>query len=209
LLFYGVSRPTPQEGRSYQMDALANLRRAGDLQMVCTTLFYLSISAGLFEGLLEETLAFQQEATEIAEELGSTFHKELLWGAMGGTLYLLGEVVEAERYSRQALFNSRRVGVRSDSIYWIIFVLACCATSNEDYVRGAQLVGVHEAIERELSEPLRGFWSPLEIEMRKRNNERLAEALGVAEFGRLRGIGGGLTLDRMIDLALARIQINQ
>ncbi len=208
LLTYGITRPTPQEGRGYQLEALANLRRAGDLQMVCTTLFYLSNSA-LFEGLLEETLAFQKEATEIAVELDSPFHKELLWGAIGGTLYLLGEVVEAERYSRQALFNSRRVGARSDSIYWIIFVLACCATSKEDYVRGAQLVGVHEAIERELPEPLRGFWSPLEIEMRRRNNECLAEALGVAQFERLKGIGGELTLDQMIDLGLARIQIIQ
>jgi hypothetical protein len=143
---------------------------------------------------------------ELAEELGSMFHLRILWGNHGVFCYLLGEVEGAERYSRRSLVSARRLGLRLDESAWNFFVLACCATSNGDFARAAQLTGAHDAIDSGLPEPSRGIWSPLEIEMRDRDRARLVEALGQAEFERASAVGRGLTLDEVADLALGRVR---
>jgi tetratricopeptide (TPR) repeat protein len=202
----GHVQPSPEGGREFYLEALAYFRQAGDLLWVCSTLLHLSI--GLLTDLeqVRDARAVAEEAMELAEELGSMFHLRILWGNHGVFCYLLGEVEGAERYSRRSLVSARRLGLRLDESAWNFFVLACCATSNGDFARAAQLTGAHDAIDAGLPEPSRGIWSPLEIEMRDRNRARLVEALGEADFERASTVGRGLALDKVADLALGRFR---
>ncbi len=158
-------------------EALRLLRLSGDLKWVCTALVFLSISSGLEAGNLPLTRALSEEAMAIADELGSSWHSRLLWSNHGVTLFLLGEVDEAEQFSRRALLTSRRIGMVPGITAWMIFTLACCATSKGDAIRGAQLTGAHDALTDSLFESARGFWSALEIEMRENNRVAPAKRL--------------------------------
>jgi hypothetical protein len=149
-------------------------------------------------------IARSKEAIELAEELGSTFHLNALWTNLGVDCYLAGEVDDAERHSRSAVLSARRLGLPLNDSN--VFVLACCATSNGDFVRGSQLTGAHDAMDAGLPESLRSYWTPLEIKMRDLNRARLVEALGEEEFERASAVGRGLPLDRVADLALGRVR---
>jgi len=188
-------------------EALRLLRQSGDLTWVCLALVFLSISGGLGEGNLSLTRTLSEEAMAIADELGSSWHSRLLWSNHGVTLFLLDEVDEAEQFSRRALLTSRRIGVQPAMTAWIVFTLACCATSRGDAVRGAQLTGAHDALVDSLSEIGRGLWSALEIEMRENNRAALREALGEPEYERRLAIGRALGLDRLVDYALGRVAV--
>ncbi|HVB51631.1 MAG TPA: adenylate/guanylate cyclase domain-containing protein [Acidimicrobiales bacterium] len=193
--------------RAIHTEALRLLRQVGDLQWVCNALVFLSISSGLGAGDPGEARSLSEEAMAIAEQLESSWHSRLLWANHGVTLYLLGEVDDAEEFSRRALLTSRRIGIQMSTTAWMIFVLACCATSRGDFVRGAQLTGAHDALTANLSETGQGYWSALEIEMRENNRAALREALGEAEYERLLAIGRELSVDRLVDYALGRVAV--
>lgn len=193
--------------RVLHTEALRLLRLAGDLQWVCNALVFLSISGGLEADDPGEARSLSEEAMAIAEQLGSSWHSRLLWANHGVTLYLLGEVDGAEDFSRRALLTSRRIGIQVGTTAWIIFVLACCATSRGDAVRGAQLTGAHDALVESLSETGQGYWSPMELAMRSNNRATLREALGETEYERRLAVGRELNLDRLVDYALRRVDV--
>lgn len=204
LLALSMYQPSLGKGQELQLEALTKLREAGDLLWVCNTLVILSLSGGLFEGDLDVARSLTEEALEYAERIGSTWHTQLLWTNYGVMLVLLDELEQAEQFSRRALLELRRNGMNPSLLYWIIFALACCATRNGDAVRGAQLIGAHGVIEKRLPESSRGFWSPVEIEMRERNRSQLLEVLGGVEFEHWRATGSELSMDELTDLALRR-----
>ena len=205
LATFGVDHATGHAAD--HAEALRLLRSTGDLQWVCTALVFLSISGGLETGDLPLTRALSEEAMAIADELGSSWHSRLLWSNHGVTLFLLGEIDEAEQFSRRALLTSRRIGMVPAFTAWMIFTLACCATSKGDAIRGAQLTGAHDALTDCLFESAQGFWSSLEIEMRENNRVALRAALGTAEYERRLGIGRALSQDRLVDYALRRVSV--
>jgi predicted ATPase len=189
----------------YYSLALAEFRRQGNLHRICTALMGLSITGGLFAGDLNETKTLTMEAMEIAEQIGSQFHIQLLLSNLGVTLFLSGDIEESERFSRRALFTARRIGLNERVIFWCVFTLACCATVRGDFVRGAKLTGSHDAIEARILDAA-GFWTPIEIEMREHNRESLIDSLGVEEFERLADVGRRLSQDRLVDFSLGRMQ---
>jgi hypothetical protein len=146
----------------------------------------------------------QEEAIAIAEELGYLYHLLVLWTNCGVACYLLGELEAAQRYSSRALRLNRRRGRSAADSIWTVFALSCCATSEGDFVRAAQLVGAHDAISQALDETDDSNWSPLETEMRETNRARLVEALGEEAFDRARAAGAGLAFGRVVDVALGR-----
>ncbi|MGC2484815.1 MAG: adenylate/guanylate cyclase domain-containing protein [Acidimicrobiales bacterium] len=188
-------------------EALDLLRQAGDLQGVCSALVFLSISLGFAEGNLSFARTVSEEAMAIADDLGSAWHSRLLWSNYGVMLFLSGEIDAAEQFSRRALLTSRRIGVQPAITAWIVFTLACCATSRGDMVRGAQLTGAHEAFLESLAKSEQGWWSALELEMLESNRAALREALGESEYARLLAVGHALNLDRVVDYALRRIAV--
>ncbi len=190
----------------YFLETIDYLRGLGDLLSVCTALIGLSITGGLYAGDAREARALTDEALAIAEEIGSQFHTQILWINHGITIFLLGEVDEAERFSRRALFQARRLGFNPGNLYWIVFGLGCCATTRGDLERGAILLGAHDALGESLPGSF-GYWTPIEIAMRENNRNTLFYALGDEEFERLVAIGKGLSLDRVVEYGLGRVDV--
>ncbi len=202
-----LAQPSPAEGQAFCLEALVNSRQAGDLFYVCSAsarLSWTNPNQGTDLEWIRQVMAHGEEAIELAEELSSSFHLGILWSNQSIYCCLAGEIDEAERYSRRAALASRRLG-RPLNV-WNVFVLACCATSKGDFVRGAQLTGAHDAIDARLSESARGYWSPPEVAIRDRNRSQIVEALGQEEFERAGAVGRALTLDQVCDLALRRVQ---
>jgi predicted ATPase len=196
--------PTSHE---YYSLALTEFRRQGNFFKICTVLMGLSITDGFFAGDLNEAKSLTMEAMDIAEQIGSQLHIQLLLSNLGVTLFLLGDIDESELFSRRALFTARRIGLDERVIFWCVFSLACCATSRGDFVRGAQLSGSHDAMEARLLDAA-SFWTPIEIAMRERNRESLITSLGVEEFERLANVGRRLSQDQLVDFSLGRTQMS-
>ena len=192
------------EVREQILESLSLFRQLGDSFWVSAMLVYLSISH--FETMedVREGRALYEEAIELAEEIGSTFHRLILWCNSGIFSLLLGELDAAVQLEQRALRLSRRNGSLVSVDYWIVFTLACCATLQGNFLLGAQLTGAHDGIEERAIEPLGGYWPRLEIEARENNRVMLREALGDEEYERLITVGKGLSFDRVYDLALGR-----
>jgi len=205
LMVLGLVQDSPKTSQAYYLEALVKLREAGDLNWVCSTLVHLSNYNESDPEIIRQSKAFAEQGTELAEALGSTFHSTMCWSNHGSLCFLLGEIDEAERDSRRALQLARRYGGRLDFVALNIFILACSATRNEDFVRGGQLTGIHEAIDEQLSKSRTKHWSPEFIEVRDQNRARLTSVLGNEFLDRARTNGAGLSLDQLIDVALEQV----
>jgi tetratricopeptide (TPR) repeat protein len=201
-LIYAIA--SPPETRDEITEALALSRQLNDAYWVTHFLVFNSLALTDTLEDVRESRALNSEAMEVAEEIGSTFHRLILWSNAGSFSFFLGEIDVALQYSRQALRLSRRSGRSVGHEYWMLFTLACCATQQGDFLVGAQLTGAHDGIEERALEPLGGYWSPLEIAARENNRVTLREALGNEEYDRLIAVGKGLSVDRVYDLALGR-----
>ncbi len=199
------SRQSLGEVREQILESLTLFRQLGDSFWVSAMLVYLSISH--FETLedVREALTLYEEAMELAEEIGSTFHRLILWCNSGIFNLLLGEFDAAVQLGQRALRLSRRNGSLVSIDCWIVFTLACCATLQGHFLLGAQLTGAHDGIEERAIEPLGGYWPLLEIEARENNRVMLREALGDEEYERAIALGKSLSPDRVYDLALGRM----
>jgi predicted ATPase len=192
------------EAREYMHEALTIFRQLNDFYWVSLTLVFDSISHGETLEDVREARALNEEAMELAEEIGSTFHRLMLWSNSASFSFFLGEFDLAVQQGQRALRLSRRNGSPVSNDYWSIFTLACCATQQGHFLVGAQLMGAHEGIEERAIEPVGGYWSPLEIKARANNKVILREALGDEEYEREIAVGKGLSPDRVYDLALGR-----
>jgi predicted ATPase len=206
-LIRGLSANDFPTSHEYYSLALEELRRRGDAFDTCTALMGLSITGGLFQGDLNTSKSLTMEAMALAEQIGSQFHVRLLLTNLGVTLFLLGEIEESDRFNRRAVFTARRVGLNESIMSWCVFAMSCCATVRGDYVRGAILIGSHDAICDRIGDGV-GFWTPIEIDMRERNRETLMTSLGDQEFGRLNEVGRSLSPDQLVEYSLGRVQLD-
>jgi tetratricopeptide (TPR) repeat protein len=195
---------SPTETREQILDALAIFRQLNDSNWVSTMLQFLSLSLGETQEDVREARALNEEAIELAEEIGSTFHRMILWSNSASFSFFLGEFDLAVQQGRRALRLSRRNGSPAEVDYWTIFTLACCATQEGHFLLGALLTGAHEGFEERAIEPLGGYWSTLEILARENNRGMLRGALGDEEYERAISIGKSMSADRVYDLALGR-----
>jgi tetratricopeptide (TPR) repeat protein len=199
---YAIKKPP--ETIDEILEALAIFRQFGDHSWISMMLIFLSLAQDdTMEGV-REARDLNAEAMELAEEIGSTFHRLTLWSNAGGFNHFLGDYDQALQYSRRALNLSRRSGVSVEHDYWSIFTLSCVATLQGHYLLGAQLAGAHDGIEERASEPLGGYWSQAEINARNNNRALLREALGDDEYERAIAVGNGLNANRIYDLAMGR-----
>ena len=199
---YAIKKPP--ETIDEILEALAIFRRFGDHSWISMMLIFLSLAQDDTVEGVREARDLNAEAMELAEEIGSTFHRLILWSNAGGFNHFLGDYDQALQYSRRALNLSRRSGVSVEHDYWSIFTLSCVATLQGHYLLGAQLAGAHDGIEERASEPLGGYWSQAEINARNNNRALLREALGDDEYERAIAVGKGLNANRIYDLAMGR-----
>jgi tetratricopeptide (TPR) repeat protein len=185
-------------------EALTIFRQFGDDSWISVMLIFLSLAQDESLEGVREARALNAEAMELAEEIGSTFHRLILWSNAGAFDHFLGDYDQALQYSRRALNLSRRHGASVEHDYWTIFTLSCVATLQGHYLLGAQLAGAHEGIEESASEPLGGYWSQSEIGARNNNRVLLREALGDKEYERAIAVGKSLNTNRIYDLAMGR-----
>jgi predicted ATPase len=186
------------------VEALSIFRQLGDITRVAHMVSSLSLAFHETTQDFSQARALNQEAMELAEEIGSTYQMTLILDIAASLSFYVGEFDLAEQQSQRALRLSRRNGSPTIDVYWITFYLACCATQQGDFVRGAHLTGAHAAIEDRAVEPIGGWWTPLEIEAREKNRVTLREALGDEEFERAISFGKSLSADGLYDLAMSR-----
>jgi predicted ATPase/class 3 adenylate cyclase len=198
------ARRAPSEVIELIREALAIFRQIGDYSWISTSLTFLSLAQDdSLEGV-REAQALNAEAMELAEEIGSTFHRLILWSNAGAFAHFLGDYDQALLYSRRALNLSRRSGESFAHDYWTLLTLSCVATLQGNYLLGAQLAGAHDGIEERASEPLGGYWSQMEIDAWVNNSLVLREALGDDEYERAVAAGKSLNANRIYDLAMGR-----
>jgi tetratricopeptide (TPR) repeat protein len=194
----------PKEVIGLIREALAIFRQLGDYSWATTMLIFLSLAQeDSLEGV-REARTTNAEAMEMAEEIGSTFHRLILWSNAAAFSHFLGDYDQALLYSRRALNLSRRNGRSVEDDYWIIFTLSCVATLQGYYLLGAQLAGAHDGIEERATEPLGRYWSQIEIDSSDNNRVLLREALGNEEYERAIATGKNLNPNRIYDLAMGR-----
>jgi predicted ATPase/class 3 adenylate cyclase len=204
LMSFVYATRRPSEAIDEIRESLAIFRQLGDHASTATMLLFLSIAQDdSLEGV-REARALNAEAMELAEEIGSTYHRLLLWSNAGGFDYFLGDYDQALVHSRRAINLARRSGLSIELEHWSIFTLSCVATLQGDYLLGAQLAGAHDGIEERASEPLMGLWSQAETKARDNNRDLLREALGSDEYERAIVAGKNLNANRIYDLAMGR-----
>ncbi len=185
-------------------ESLAIFRQLGDHASTTTMLLFMSLAQDdSLEGM-REARALNADAMELAEEIGSTYHRLLLWSNAGGFDYSLGDYDQALVHSRRAISLSRRSGLSVEREHWSIFTLSCVATVQGHYLLGAQLAGAHDGIEERANEPLMGLWSQAEADARDNNRVLQREALGSDGYERAIAVGKSLSANRLYDLAMGR-----
>jgi tetratricopeptide (TPR) repeat protein len=197
------ARNKPSEVIDVIREALAIFRQLGDHSWVTTMLIFMSLAQDESMEGVREARVLNAEALELAEEIGSTFHRLILWSNAGSFSHLLGDYDQALLYSRRAFNLSRRNGGSVEDDYWTIFTLSCVATLQGHLLLGAQLAGAHDGIEERATEPLGEYWSQREIDALDNNRVLLREALG-DEYERAIAVGKNLNANRIYDLAMGR-----
>ena len=199
------SSQSPSKVHHEILESLAIYRQLEDAYSISWMLTFLALSLAETGGLLEAQ-AHNAEARDLAEQLGSTIHRLILWSNASFFAFFLGDLDQAVEWGRRALHLSRRSGTSIEVDYWTLFTLACSATLQGDYLTGAQLTGAQDGIEERATEPIMGYWSAPEIEARENNRVHLREALGDDEYERVIAAGKALSHDRVFELAMGRGQ---
>ena len=204
LFAVGWAQPRPELGHEFYLESLLNLRLAGDLLWVCNALLLLGSATGSTSTRSGRAEHWRRRPWSSPENLAprSTFDSSR---PMTPSTATCSE--NSKRRSAMVAVLSFWRGVRA--VRWKRASGTTSSSLAAQRAKGtscaAQLAGAHEALDARLAEPARGYWSPLEVELRDRNRARLLEALGEEEFRRETGVGRELTLDKVADLALGRV----
>ncbi len=193
------SAPTLLEQRATHCQALACHRQAGDILYLSMALYTVAHLDSELDDL-EAAGVHNQEAINLAQDIGAYWVLTRAWCNHGVNLVVLGRLHEAEQVARALLLSCRRVGRQGPSDA-AIFVLACCATNARDHRRAAQLTGAHDVMDAKLT-ALGHHWTEREQSARDDNRDRLRRALGNDEFERALRCGANLSFDEAVDLAL-------
>ena len=175
-------------------EALACTRRSGDRFIA----YVLRNNAGCMALDLSDVAAARahlDQARQIAREIGSDAHHVDV--NLGWVSREEGDSQTAASLFRTALRTSRRHGDRSGTAYALLGV-ACTAIDQDDWQRGAVLLGHAEAY-RDLSGTP---WLSPEVHYRQLSMDRARAQLGEDEFERAYAEGRDPSPEEAVDLAL-------
>jgi tetratricopeptide (TPR) repeat protein len=204
----GTVATKPEEKRAFWQEGATYLRRAGDLAL-CSVHLSSRAVLELEEEHFEQAAALLEEAIELCEEIRAPLHLYWAWGALGEARLLQEKYEVAAVCSRKALTGFRRLGLRDLAVSRLIDV-ACCATHLGRPAEATQLAGAYEGMHspylRQAGIPGRSNrfqrLTLVEEKLRTGNREYLRQVLGDDDFSRNYSVGGGLSFDEAVDLAL-------
>jgi tetratricopeptide (TPR) repeat protein len=199
---------TRDEKRALWQEALACLRRAGDLVMCVFQILPLAVLE-IEDGHLDAACTLYQEALALSEDTRSPITLYLSLDGLGEARLLQGEIEQAANCCRRSVVGLRRLGSRSDAAM-AFFKLACCATRLGHFLEAACLAGacdvMHAAYVIEAG-PEGAYkwnkWTALHQRLWDENLAQLRDALGNHEFDTSYSAGSRLTFDEAVDLALS------
>ena len=201
-----VSRNTDAEARPFRLESADQFRAAGELTWLCGELLNLSRADYRSGRDLVEVRGMVEEATDVAEQLGSGLHLVELEGDLGVCDFFLGDFDRAQQRSRKALRLARQLGRAEWASNRLIFVLACCEVERSRLQTAARLLGATEKLLRDIPdhELMAAEWSQRERDALDTYVARLCDLLGAEAFAEAKHRGEALSFGEVADLALGR-----
>jgi len=192
------------ESEPLHLEALSLFRQSGDMNWVCAELISLSIVEWFKNEDLGKGRAYAEEAAVIAEDLGINWALPLVWGNLGVSDAIEGDLEGAMEHARRSMRVTRRLGRADIHQVFNVMVLSWCAAERGDYALAAMLDGAHVALKAAIPDHADFYWTDPEVKLEGDITARIAEALGADEAARLAAVGRELPTDRVLDLALGR-----
>jgi predicted ATPase len=202
MVWHGVLEDTDEEKRRNCLEALTYYQQTGDDLLLANKLGHLA-HLDLHAGRVEEGTSWLEQEIEVAERLGAEGMLYFVRTNLALLRLIGGRHEDAARLARRCLLRARRIGVSIDASQ-LIFVAACSASWQGDYLRAARLHGAADADMAIALERRTMAWSPSERAVQEGEHQRLREVLGDGPYEEAYRAGGQLTASQAIELALSR-----
>ena len=184
------------EARRLCRDALAVTEGTSDRAGRSSAMHVLGVAAQMAGDFLEAREVMSRRIA-LAREEGNLAIVSSEAGNLSMVERQLGNLDKAESLAREALDIDYRRG-NAQSIPWFVNGLAAVASDRGEFERAATLIGVADAT----METSGGAWPPDEIVHYQRTVATLTEAMGSAEFERVRAAGRAITTPEAVVFAL-------
>jgi predicted ATPase/class 3 adenylate cyclase len=190
------------DARNIRLEALDCLRRCGD-DLLAANELHMLYGLEVTAGRIADAQALLDEAIAVAQRLGDRTFLLYFDSDLGIALLLQDRHADALPVVRRGLLSARRLGHRIQ-VCELFFGAACCATWLGEYERAALL---HGAADRALDEAVADLtvtWSPIEENLRQKEQRLLREFIGEARYEAGYRVGQSLSREQVLDLALGR-----
>ncbi len=177
-------------------EALAVTEGTDDLSGRSSAMHVLGVAAQMAGDFLEAREVMSQRIA-LAREMGNLATVSIESNNLSMVERQLGNFNEAEALSREALDISYRRG-DSIAIPWNLNGLAATATFQGEFERAAALIGIADST----MEASGGAWPPDELIHYEQTVATLSQAIGLAEFERMRAWGRSMTTSEAVNFAL-------
>jgi non-specific serine/threonine protein kinase len=177
-------------------EALAVTEGTDDLSGRSSAMHVLGVAAQMAGDFLEAREVMSQRIA-LARQLGNIATISMESGNLSMVERQLGNLDAAEALAREALEIDYERG-DAQAIPWKINGLAAVARDRSEFVRAAKLIGIADAT----MEAAGGAWPPDELVHYEHTVTTLREAMGLAEFERVRMLGYSMALRDAVDFAV-------
>ncbi len=180
-------------------------RRGKNLVRLAWALFGLCLSQDVVNrDESRQMRLIQEEVLKIAGLIGSLQLQAYATLNIADYLMLEGETDGCIAWIRRGLGLARRIGWTGDRVGFSLFVLAGCAADHSDFELAASLLGALDAWGIATARA-NVRWSSLEIQVRERIRDECRRALGDDEFGRSTSLGGQLSFEDALGMAMGSL----
>jgi non-specific serine/threonine protein kinase len=185
------------EARALLDECVAIGRQIGNTTLVVNSLIHLGEAARMARDNVAAR-GFYEQAVALAREAGQIEGLSIGLIDLGAVAYGEGDLASSRAHYLEALPIFQRLG-NTAYIAFSLDGLAAIAARGNEWERAARLAGAAEALREQVGFAL----PPVDREVRERYLADLRDALGEGTLVRLLAEGGALSLDRVIEMALA------
>ena len=189
-------RTDVDEARRLCREALAVTEGTDDLAGRSSAMHVLGVAAQMAGDFIQAREVMSQRIV-LARQMGNVATISSESGNLSMVERQLGNLEAAEALAREALEIDYQRG-DAQSIPWMVNGLAAVARDRGEFIRAAKLIGIADAT----MEAAGGAWPPDELVHYEQTVTTLREAMGSAEFERVRALGHSMSLREAVDFAL-------